>query len=201
MKSRSAMIGVAAAMLLVFAATSANAQFTVVCKAKKPPPVSLTGDDGSSCFASSDGKSSKSAKASATGNGSGAEADELTGGHSKATATDGGFAESESDTHGQSTTNASGASSANATSDHKGVAQGTASGSSEADASAFGKCEAKATASGTDSLATAECTRHGTSVHATATGGGIAEGSDTEPPTCTPGAGTAKVRSSGGNCG
>jgi hypothetical protein len=38
-------------------------------------------------------------------------------------------------------------------------------------------------------------------VRANATGGGFASGSDTSPPTCTPGAGTAKVRSTGGNCG
>jgi hypothetical protein len=202
MKSGKAVIGFAAVMLLVFAATSANAQFTVVCKTKKNTSVSLTGNDGSKCFASADGTSAKSAKAAATGSGSSAEADELTGSHSKATATDGSFAESESDTQGQSITNASGASSANAVSDHHGVAQSTASGStSEADTSAFGRCDAKATATGTGSLAIAECGTHGTFAHATATNGGDAEGSDTAPPTCKPGAGTAKVRSSHGNCG
>ena len=133
MKSRTAVIGFAATMLLAFAATPALAQFTVVCKTKKSPPISLNGDDGSSCFASADGTSAKNAKASASGNGSFADAEEQTGGHSKATATDGSFAESSSDTHGQSTSDASGTSSASVASDHKGVAQATASGSSEAE--------------------------------------------------------------------
>jgi len=202
MKPRKAAITFATMTLLAFATTHAHAGPTVVCKTKSAP-VDLTGDDGSKCSATSDGTSKKKANAEATGSGSVAEADELTGAHSKAIATDGGHAQSESDTKSQSITDASGASSANAVSDHRGVAQSTASGStSEADTSAFGHCSAKSTATGTASLAIAQCGANGKFAHATATNGGQAHAFDNATPTCDPSAsGTAKVRSTGGNCG
>jgi hypothetical protein len=197
------MIGLAAAMLLAFATTTAHAQATVVCKTKLNTSVDNKGGDGSECFASSDGTSEKKAHSEATGNGSFADAEEQTGSHSRATATGGSFSEATSDTHAQSTSDASNGSSVTASSDHHGVAKATADGSSsEADASAFGRCEAKAKATGTGSLATAECGSRNKFAHATATNGGTAHAFDNASPTCDPGAsGTAKVRSSGGNCG
>jgi len=65
---------------------------------------------------------------------------------------------------------------------------------------AGGSCTATAKAK-ENAQATATCGTVGGSVNAQATKGGIAVGSDNAPPTCTPNGGTAKVRSSAGNCG
>ena len=203
MKSRNAVIGFAATMLLAFAAAPALAKgppFNVKCKEKTANSVDLHGTDGSECFASSDG--SGTAKANADGATSFADGEVQTGAEAKATARSGSFSEATSDTHGKSTSKATGGSSVTATSDHHGNAEGTATSGSEADASAFGACDAKATADGAGSLATADCESNGTHAQATATGGGTAKGFSNASPTCNPGAsGTARVRSSGGNCG
>jgi hypothetical protein len=58
-----------------------------------------------------------------------------------------------------------------------------------------------AKATGAGSISDAECSTSGSFVTATTTKGGQATGDGINPPTCTPGKGTAKVRSSGGNCG
>lgn len=199
MKAGKAMIGFATAMLLVFAAAPAHAKNSggASCVEKNNTSVDKPGTDGSECFASSDGTST--AKSNATG-GSFADAEVATGGKANAVGTGGSFSEATSDTHGQSIAHSTQGSRVTATSDEHGVAKGNASGGSEADASAFGKCNAKAKATG-GSLAVAACATNGGFVHAVATGGGDAEGSDTGLPTCNPGSGTAKVRSSGGNCG
>ena len=61
-------------------------------------------------------------------------------------------------------------------------------------------CTASATAKNNGD-ANAECTTDGGFVNATATNGGEANGTDTGPPICNANGGTAKVRSTGGNCG
>lgn len=198
MKPRKSMIGLAAAMLLVFAAAPAHAGAGAVCAEKMSANIDNKGTDGSECFASSDG--SGTAKAKASGAKSFADGEVQTGGKSNAVATGGSFSEAVSDTSGHSTSHASGGSSVTVASDEHGVAKAAATLASEADASAFGKCSASAKATG-GSLAVADCETNGTFAHATATGGGIAKGFDNASPVCTPGAGTAKVRSSGGNCG
>src|ERR1039458_10180388 len=198
MKPRKSMIGLAAAMLLVFAAAPAHAGAGSVCKEKTATSVDNKGSDGSECFASSDGSST--AKSKATGDKSFADAEVSTGGRSKAAATGGSFSEAISDTGGHSTSNSSSGSDGDATSDDHGVAKTTATESSEAHSLAFGKCDAVANSTG-GSLAVADCEADGTFAHATATGGGTAKGFYNASPVCTPGAGTARVRSSGGNCG
>jgi hypothetical protein len=84
--------------------------------------------------------------------------------------------------------------------DQKGVATANATGGSFSNVTALGKCNATGMASG-GSTTNANCSTDGSFVHSTATGGGEADGDDINPPTCTPNGGTAKVRSSGGNCG
>ena len=202
---QSAMMGLATAMLLSFATAPAYAicntkTFTVVCKEKVATNIDHQGGDGSECFAQSDG--SGTAKACASDSGSFADSEMSTGGTTHATAKGGSFSEATADHHGTSVSHVSGAGGdGDATSDDKGTATTNVTGGAEGHSAAFGKCDATATSDGAGSLATADCTTKGGSVHATATGGGVAEGSDTAPPTCTPGGGTAKVRSSHGNCG
>jgi hypothetical protein len=196
MRSPKIMMGLAAAMLLAFAAEEAHAGAGAVCSEKKASSVDHTGTDGSECFASSDGSGKATAKAVG---GSYADSEVQTGGKSKATATGGSFSEATSDTGGHSTGNAATGSSVTVASDEHGVAKGTGTGGSEADAAAFGKCNASAKATG-GSLAVADCEANGTFAHATATGGGVAKAFDNATPVCEPGSGTATVRSSGGNC-
>jgi hypothetical protein len=199
MEPRKAMIGFAAAMLLAFVAPQAHAGAGAVCNEKMATGIDHTGTDGSECLASSDGTST--AKSKATGAKSVAEADVSTGGKANAVATGGSFSEAGSDTGSHSKSTASSGSLAEAFSDEHGKAKATATGGSDAVVDAFGKCKGTAKATGA-SLAVAVCEHDGTFAHATATGGGEAEGSDTSPPTCIPGpSGTAKVRSTGGNCG
>ncbi len=162
MKPRKAMLGLAAAMLLVFAAAQAHARtkFSVVCKTTTGD-VFHTGTDGSFCEAVSEDATGK-AQAKAKGN------------HS--------FSEADVDNHGNAKASANG---------------DTANGQADA----FGSCHASGKAIGANSTAFARCETGGFA-HATATGGGEADAFDDAPPVCTPGvAGTAKVRSSGGNCG
>jgi len=205
---QSAMMGFAAATVLAFVPGPAHAgctphTFTVVCKETTAAHTDLHGGDGSECFAQSDG--SGLAKACASDSGSFADSEMSTGGTTHATAKGGSFSEAIADHAGTSVSHVSGAGGdGDATSDDKGTATTNATGGSEAHSSAFGNCDAKATSSAAGSLATAECTTKGGFAHVTATKGAIAEGSDTAPPTCTPGSTTgsiAKVRSTGGNCG
>jgi hypothetical protein len=62
-------------------------------------------------------------------------------------------------------------------------------------------CDVVAKATGKGSMSEAECNTSGGFVTVTTTKGGQATGDGINPPTCTPGKGTAKVRSSAGNCG
>ena len=204
---QSAMMGFAVATVFAFAAVPAHANcsnsnltFTVFCKETTAANVDHIGGDGSECFAQSDG--SGLAKACASDNKSFADSEMSTGGTTKATAKGGSFSEATADHKGTSVSHVAGAGGdGDATSDDKGTATTNVTGGAEGHSSAFGNCDASANADGAGSLATAECTTKGGFVHAKATGGGVAEGSDTGPPTCTPGGGTAKVRSSHGNCG
>ena len=206
MRARRPTFGLAVAMTLVFGTAPAFAGPGSVCTVtKKNTSVDHTGSDGSECFASSDGHSK--GHATATGDKSEAEADGMTGG--KATAIANGvssFSDASADGHGHSTSTAMGdGTQANAVTDAKGKAKSTANGTnSEADSSAFGKCKATSMATTgphAASKAVANCSHNGTFVSATATDGGMAEGSDDAPPTCDPGAhGTATVHSSGGDC-
>ena len=202
---QSAMMGFAAAMLLAFAVGPAHAKcntstFTVVCLETAAANIDHKGGDGSECFAQSDG--SGLAKACASDSGSFADSEMSTGGTTHATAKGGSFSEALADHKGTSVSHVSGAGGdGDATSDDKGTATTNVTGGAEGHSSAFAKCDAQATAIGSGSLATAECTTKNGFAHAKATGGGTAEGSDTAPPTCTPAGGTARVRSSHGNCG
>ncbi len=116
------------------------------------------------------------------------------------TGTDGSFCEAVADGTSKSKAKAKGKSVTAATSGRHGTAKAIAIGGSNAQSVAFGKGKAKAKAIG-GSVAFAECGTNGTFAQAMATGGGVAKAFDNATPTCTPGAGTAKVRSSGGNCG
>jgi len=81
---------------------------------------------------------------------------------------------------------------------------GTADASAKDDGGATAESDADcATSASAMKTATAHafCSTKGSFAHVSATNGGFAEGSDTGAPTCTPGGGTAKVRSTGGNCG
>jgi hypothetical protein len=79
--------------------------------------------------------------------------------------------------------------------------QTTATMGANAEAEADGPCKITAIARGASSSSNATCSTSGGFVKVITTKGGFAEGSDTDPPDCVPGSGTAKVRSSGGNCG
>lgn len=195
-----AMIGFAAAALLPFAAAQAFAGAKTVCTTSSSSThVMHTGSDGSECLATSDGTGK--AKANASGSGSYAETDVLSGGHSSSFATDSAMSEAESESDGRSTAHASNpGSNTYVDADNHGVAKGTATGGSTSEATALGKCVATSKAT-QGSTADANCEAAGSFVHSTATDGGEAFGSDSSPPTCTPNGGTAKVRSTGGNCG
>jgi hypothetical protein len=203
MKPRSAMMGFAGAILLGFAAAPAHAApppFTVKCVETKNTNVSLTGTDGSQCFASSD--KTGTAKAKASDAGSFADAELSSHGTSTATARGGSFSGAFSDNKSTSISHVTGpGGDGDATSDHKGTATTNALGGAEAHTQAFGNCDAKANATGTGSFALADCEANGTFAHATSTGGGEARGFWNGPPICNPNGGTAKVRSTGGNCG
>jgi hypothetical protein len=197
------MIGLAAAILMAFAAAPTHAKgppFTVVCVETHNTTLDRKGTDGSECFASSD-KTGK-ATAKAAGNKSFADAEMQGGGLATATVRDGIFSGAISDSGGKSISHVTGAGGdGDATSDAHGRATTNATGGSEAHTQAFGKCDAKATSSGAGSFAKAVCEANGTFAHATATGGGEAQAFNSAPPVCHPNGGTAKVRSSGGNCG
>jgi hypothetical protein len=188
-------IGFAAGVLLIFASAPVHAGAGAVCKSTSGVDMH-SGADGSDCLASSDGTGN--AKASAKTSGS-AQTFVTTGGKSNAVATGSGSAEAESESGGKSTAHASSSGSAFVDADNGGVATTTATGSGSGEATAFGNCVATSKAS-SSATANADCTTSGGFVHSTATNGGTAIGTDTAPPTCSPGGGTAKVRSSGGNC-
>ena len=196
MVRRIALMGFATAVLVAFVA-QAHAGGGVTCKSTKGVH-KRTASDGSNCLANSDGKGT--AKAKATGGGS-AQTFVTTGGKSSSFATNQAMSEAESETKGRSTAHASDPdSNAFVDADQSGVATVSATGGSTANVTALGKCNASGMATG-GSTVNANCEADGSFVHATATGGGDAEGSDSLPPTCTPNGGTATVRSSKGNCG
>ena len=206
MKARNVMIGFGAAALLAFAVVPAGAKcntntFTVVCLEKKTAAnIDLHGGDGSECFAQSDGTGT--AKACASDNKSFADSEMSTGGTTHATAKGGSFSEATADHGGTSTSHVEGAAGdGDATSDDNGTATTDVTGGAEGHSSAFGKCDAQATSDGAGSFALADCEAKGTFAHAKATGGGEARAFNRSPPICHPNGGTARVRSSGGNCG
>src|SRR4029077_16469910 len=149
MKSGNLIMGFAVAAVLAFAVVPADAKspppFTVGCVEKHNTSVSLSGTDGSDCFASSDG--SGQAKAKASDSGSSSDAEVSSGGTSRATARGGSFSGAISDTKGTSISHVSGAGGdGDATTDHKGTATTNVTGGAEAHTQAFGKCDAQATA-------------------------------------------------------
>jgi hypothetical protein len=86
------------------------------------------------------------------------------------------------------------------TCDQHGKAKASANGvHADGQASAFGKCQASAKAIGPSSVAFGGC-QVGGFAHATATGGGEADGFDYKAPTCIAPPGTATVHSTGGDC-
>jgi hypothetical protein len=191
------MVEFATALIAVFIAVQAHAGAGASCKSSKGVK-KHTGADGSTCLASSDGTGQ--AKAKATGDSS-SETFVTTGGRSSSFAKDHAVSEAESESGGKSTAHASGSgSNAFVDADSKGVATTTATGGSMGEATALnGPCTATSMATG-GSTARADCDNGGF-VNSTATNGGEAIGSDTFAPTCTPNGGTARVRSSAGNCG
>lgn len=193
---RKATTAFATALLIALTAAQVHAG-SATCKSTKGEQ-KHTASDGSTCLASSDGTGK--AKAKATG-GASSQTFVETGGKSNSVASDEAMSEAESESKGKSTAHASGAGSeAFVDADQKGVSTANATGGSLANATALGNCNATAMATG-GSTTNANCEADGSFVHATATGGGEADGSDSSPPTCTPNGGTATVRSSGGNCG
>ena len=83
----------------------------------------------------------------------------------------------------------------------KALAQASATASGRASAFSNSDCVAIAHGVGVDSAALATCNNPNSVVKVSATRGGMATGSDTAPPQCNPGSGTARVRSPAGNCG
>jgi hypothetical protein len=192
--SRKAVTGFATGMLLVWITASAHAG-GVSCKSNNGEH--KRSKNGSSCLASSDGTGQAKAKASG---GASAQTFVTTGGKSNSIASNQAMAEAESETDGKSTAHASGAGSdAFVDADQKGVATVNATGGSTANVTALGNCNATGMATG-GSTVNANCEADGSFVHATATGGGEADGSDSGAPTCIPNGGTATVSSTGGNC-
>jgi hypothetical protein len=200
MKSRNVVIGFAAAMLFAFAPGSAHAKgkkFTLVCVEKNNTTVDHKATGGE-CFAGSDGTGKATAKATLGF----ADSELSTGGTTTATVSgSGAFSGATADSGGKSISHVSGTGGdGDATTDSHGTATTNVTGGGEAHTQAFGKCNAKATADA-GSFANAVCEHDGTHATAVATKGGHAEGFDDKSPICTPNGGTAKVRSSGGNCG
>ncbi len=140
----------------------------------------------------------------ASGTGSNAQVDTV-GGTGKATAMSGGNATANTTIFNGSCTVISTASNKGTTvndcSARKSIAEGVADDGGNAHAESSGpSCEANANATGDSSDAEAYCSNHGTKVTAIASGGGVAIGSDSEPPQCMPNGGTAMVMSPEGDC-
>lgn len=206
--------------------------------------VTHMGSDGSECTAFCNGKHAGRATSSAVGDGSGASAAVMFGGHANAKASAAGNASciaqpgnatsiasgtgsnAQVDTvggTGKATARSGGNATANTTiftgsctvistasnngttvndcSAHKSRAEGVADDGGNAHAESSGvSCEASANATGDSSDAEAYCSNNGTKVTAIASGGGVAIGSDTEPPQCMLNGGNAMVMSPEGDC-
>jgi hypothetical protein len=161
--------------------------------------VAHSGTDGSSCDANSDGSSTARAVANENSYASSAV---LTEGNASAVAKGNSIAGSTANSGGHSTSRALNSGGATAYAQDRGAAKATASGGAIAESGADARCKTMAHANGTTGTrASALCNKNGGFVNATATNGGVATGSDTDPPICTPNGGTARVRSTGGNCG
>lgn len=144
------------------------------------------------------------ASAIASDVGSNAQVDTV-GGTGKATAMSGGNATANTSVFNGSctviSTASNGGTTTNDCSGHKSRAEGVADDGGNAHAESSGvSCGATANATGDSSDAEAYCSNHGTKVTATASGGGVAIGSDTEPPQCMPNGGSAMVTSPEGDC-
>ena len=140
----------------------------------------------------------------ASGVGSDAEVDTV-GGTGKATAMSGGNATANTTIFNGSctviSTASNGGNTVNDCRGRKSRAEGVADDGGNAHAESSGvSCEATANASGDGSDAEAFCSNQGTKVTAMASGGGVAVGSDTQPPQCMPNGGTAMVTSPAGDC-
>ena len=140
----------------------------------------------------------------ASGTGSNAQVDTV-GGTGKAIAMSGGNATANTSIFNGGCTVVSTASNSGTTVNdcfgRKSRAEGVADDGGNAHAESSGvSCEATANASGDSSDAEAYCSNQGTKVTAIASGGGVAIGSDTEPPQCMPNGGTAMVMSPAGDC-
>src|SRR5208337_69112 len=144
MVSGKSMMGLATAVLLIFAAQAHAGSAT--CSRSTKGEKKHTAYDGSNCLASSDG--SGKAKAKATG-GASAQTFVETGGKSNSVASDQAMSEAESESKGKSTAHASGpGSDAFVDADQKGIATATATGGSNANVTALGKCNATGMATG-----------------------------------------------------
>src|SRR4029077_8393378 len=211
-----ALFALVCALLFSLTAGPAHAAKAVKCVSTSGD-VPKTGTDGSTCDA--DVITTGKAKATASGvsdaastatggsatsvatKGSAASATGDSGGSGKATADRASAASAEGDGASTGTAIATGASAASAVATTGGgVANATAKNKSAAAATSEALCSAQATAKNM-SEAEATCSTPAGFAFATATNGGFASASDTGPPTCTPGSGTAKLRSTGGNCG
>lgn len=188
----------AAMVATLLGGSSVSAGVTCVSKSG---PVSKTGGSNI-CFAGSDGSS----KATSTANG-GATAIAAVANGGKAQASANGsdsLAEAHAEGACQAKSTASGpdiVSNSTCTVDG-GSAKTVAAKGANASAESDEKCDASANSVGDGSVANANCSTAGGFVHSMATGGGVANGTDTDPPTCdTSHGGTARVRSSAGNCG
>jgi hypothetical protein len=120
LKLRQTTTALLAAMLLAFAAATAQAGAGAVCKSNSKGDVSHTGTDGSMCDASAD-----------------------TGGKSKAIAKGDSFAEATSDSHGKANATATGGASAQAAAfGNPGTCKASAKAMGSSPTMAFAQCEA-----------------------------------------------------------
>lgn len=197
-------------LVLVFAALvvggRANAGAKSVTCVSTGNDVKRVAGDFSDCEADSDGSNKAIAKAKGS---SEAKAFLITDGKAHAVAIKNAFAEAISSSGGNSIAKATNGGAAQAVTSASGKAKATASDNANtpngggAHSFASANCTSDASAKGRGEIgagAEAHCSIDGSMVKATATNGGFAFGSDTDPPDCKPGPGTAKVESPMGNC-
>jgi hypothetical protein len=169
------------------ATADADHSGTATATAKSHSGANATADDSSSAVVNASGGSSSEADADSSGTA------KATGSKANALAMASGCTATATakDTNNGATAICT-AGSAEATSSNK---------ANGATAQTMADCAVIAKATGKGSMSDAECNTSGGFVTVTTTKGGQATGDGMNAPTCTPGKGTAKVRSSGGNCG
>ena len=201
LRQNAAASGFAAAILLLGLGATAHAAKGAKCISKGIGEVTNSGTDGSDCTADGVAPGDKAvakAKGDSTANSeadSGVTANANANNKSEADATASAACKANANSNGDGSF-----SEAVCTADH-GSAKSVTNKGSTSFVDADDDCKASGNAKN-GAEADATCVTGGGFANATATNGGVAEAFDDAPPTCdTSGGGTAKVRSSGGNCG